>query len=78
MVLTQHDPVTHALIDKLIHYHYPYVLLVPETAEALRLADMEIRTVVGDLDDPQTYEKVRADQADEDSGEHPFGRRPAR
>ena len=63
VVLTHYDPVTHTLIDKLIQYHYPYVLLVPDTAEALRLADQDIKTVVGDLDDPSTYEKIRAARA---------------
>ena len=55
--------VTHTLIQKLIQYHYPYVLLVSDTTEALRLSDQNIKTVVGDLDDPGTYEKVRADRA---------------
>ncbi len=63
VVLTHYDLVTHTLIQKLIQYHYPYVLLVSDTAEALRLSDQNIKTVVGDLDDPGTYEKVRADRA---------------
>ncbi len=63
VVLTHYDPVTHTLIEKLIRYQYPYVLLVPDTAEALRLSDQDIRTVVGDLDDPDTYEKTRAGKA---------------
>jgi len=63
VVLTNYDPVSAALIDKLTQYHYPYVILVRDIAEALKLHDMGLNVVVGDLDDPETYSEIRVDQA---------------
>ncbi|MCL4832871.1 MAG: NAD-binding protein, partial [Caldilineaceae bacterium] len=63
VIITQHDAVTSALIEKLTQYNYPYVLLVPEIVEALRLHDLGFRVVRGDLDNPQTYRRVRVEEA---------------
>jgi voltage-gated potassium channel len=63
VILIQHDAVTSALIEKLNQYHYRYVLLVPDLDEALRLNDLGYRVVRGDLDNPETYRRVHADQA---------------
>lgn len=63
VVLTHHDPVSSALIHKLTQYGYPYVLLVPDVSEALPLYDLGLKVVVGDLDSPETYRKVRIDKA---------------
>jgi voltage-gated potassium channel len=63
IVLTHHDAVTGALIDKLNDYHYRYVLVIPTIEETLRLHDEGLNVVFGELDDPDTYRKIRADQA---------------
>lgn len=63
VIMTFYGPVTSTLIRKLKQYHYSYVLLVPELQEALRLSDLDVKVVVGELDDPETYRKVRADTA---------------
>jgi Trk K+ transport system NAD-binding subunit len=63
VVLAHYGPVDAALIKKLSQYQHPYVILVPEAAEALRLHDSGLNVVVGDLDDPETYRKLRADKA---------------
>lgn len=63
VVLTHYDPVSSTLIHKLTQYHYPYVLLVPDLSEALHLYDLGLKVVVGDLDSPETYHKVRVDKA---------------
>lgn len=55
VLLTNHDSVTSALIRRLERYHYPYSLLVPEVEDALRLHDLGLNVVVGDLDDPMTW-----------------------
>jgi Trk K+ transport system NAD-binding subunit len=39
------------------------VILVRDITEALKLHDMGLNVVVGDLDDPETYSKIRVDQA---------------
>ena len=63
VVLTNYGPVDVALVKKLQQYKYPYVVLVPELTEALRLHDQGVKVMVGDLDDPETYQKVRFDRA---------------
>jgi voltage-gated potassium channel len=63
VILTHHDPVSAAVITKLNQRQQPYVLLVPEQAEALRLHDTGLNVVLGDLDSPETYEAVRVKQA---------------
>lgn len=63
VILTNHDEVTSALIERLTHHGHPYVLLVPELAEAMRLHDEGLRVVVGQLDDPDTYRRVGAERA---------------
>ena len=63
VILTRLDTVTEALIGRLAQYHYPYVLLVPELDEALRLHDAGYKVLLGDLDNPETYRLARVDQA---------------
>jgi Trk K+ transport system NAD-binding subunit len=63
IILTALDPVTSALIEKLRHFRFRYVLLVPELTLALNLHDLGYKVVVGDLDSPGTYQRVRAGNA---------------
>lgn len=63
VILTSHDAVTAALIRKLQDFEYDYVLIVPDLPEAQRLADLGIRVLLGDIDDPDTYTRARASQA---------------
>ncbi|MHC4420719.1 MAG: potassium channel family protein [Planctomycetota bacterium] len=63
VILTHHDPVTAALIRKLEQFGYEYVLVVPELDEAMRHHDLGLRVAVGQLDNPETYRRVRAEQA---------------
>ena len=63
VLLTNYDAVTSALIRRLEQYHYPYTLLVPEVDDALRLHDLGLNVVVGDLDDPETWTRTRVETA---------------
>jgi len=63
VILTRYDAVTRALIERLVRYHHPYVVLVPELEEALRLRDEGVSVGVGELDDPETYERMRVRDA---------------
>jgi voltage-gated potassium channel Kch len=63
VILTHYDAVTATFIDRLVHHRYRYVLLVSDLQEALRLKDLGVQVVVGDLDNPVTYERVRVNQA---------------
>jgi Trk K+ transport system NAD-binding subunit len=63
VILTHYDSVAAAVIAKLQQQQQPYVLLAAEQAEALRLHDAGLNVVLGDLDQPETYEAVHVAQA---------------
>ncbi|MEX2512859.1 MAG: NAD-binding protein [Cyclobacteriaceae bacterium] len=63
VVLTHFDPVSEALIKKLKRIEIPYVLLVKDLSEGLRLREMDINVMLGDLDDPLTYKNLHIHQA---------------
>lgn len=63
IILTSLDAVTQELIEKITQYQYTYALLVPTLEEALRLHDTGYRVVLGDLDNPLSYERCRVKQA---------------
>ncbi len=63
VIFTRHDPISHALIPMLERYGHPYVILCPGAAEALELFNQGLRVAVGDLDDPETYRRMRLDRA---------------
>jgi Trk K+ transport system NAD-binding subunit len=63
VILTFYGPVASVLIAKLTQFHYPYVVVLPELDEALRLGDAGIRAVYGELDDPETYRRVGVERA---------------
>jgi Trk K+ transport system NAD-binding subunit len=63
IILTSFDAVTQALIKKLDHLKYKYVLIVPQVSEALELFEQGYQVMVGDLDEPETYCNARADSA---------------
>ena len=63
VVLTNYGPVEGALVRRLVQYRYPYVIIVADVSEALRLRDLNLEAAVGELDDPQTYEKMQIRQA---------------
>ena len=63
VVLTQWDNVTANLIKKLPSYGYDYVVIIPTPEEARELTELGIRVVLGDLDDPPTYQSVCLENA---------------
>ena len=63
VILTNCDPVSTALMQKLTHCGYPYALLVNDLPEALRLHDLGYQVVFGESDRPETYRLVRAERA---------------
>lgn len=63
VILTNHGAVAMTLIPMLEKYGYPYVILCPTVQEALELDDRGVRVAVGDLDDPETYRRLRVGQA---------------
>ena len=63
VILTFYDPVASALIDKLQQYQYPYVVILPELAEVMRLQDEGIKTIYGELNNPSTYQQAGVERA---------------
>jgi voltage-gated potassium channel len=63
VILTGLDAVGAALIRLLDRSQHAYVVLVADLAEALRLHDEGYRVMLGDLDDPETYNRARAAEA---------------
>ncbi|MFN7138818.1 MAG: potassium channel family protein [Limisphaerales bacterium] len=63
VIITNYDSVTTALMHKLDHYKYPYVLLVNDLNEALKLHDMGMKVMFGEVDRLETYKLARVDKA---------------
>jgi Trk K+ transport system NAD-binding subunit len=63
VILTNYDPVSISLIQRLKRYGYSYALLVGDLQEALRLYDIGVKVVFGDIDRPETYLHAQIKQA---------------
>lgn len=63
VILTHYDPLTRAIIRRLKALGRPYALLVADRTQASELYDEGYRVVVGDLDSPDTYRNLRAENA---------------
>jgi voltage-gated potassium channel len=63
VILVAYGPVEAALIGRLRRFAMPYVVVVPDVAEALALHDQGVRVMIGDRDDPDTYRRARVDHA---------------
>lgn len=63
VLFTCHDPVTAALIPLLKKYGHPYVVLCQNNTEGLDLYEQGVTVAVGDLDDPETYRRMRLPKA---------------
>jgi len=63
VLLTHYGPVTQALIQKLDHYQYPYYLITPDISKAMQFYDLGVNVAVGELDNPETYQKMQIHQA---------------
>ncbi|MFT4176763.1 MAG: NAD-binding protein [Luteolibacter sp.] len=63
VIFTCYDPITAALIPMLEKYGYSYVVLTSHLVDALELYEQGIRVALGELDDPETYRKMRIEHA---------------
>jgi len=63
VILTLYGPVSSVLIEKLEHYNYPYVVVLPEVEQVTQLVDAGINSILGELNDPETWEKARVEHA---------------
>jgi Trk K+ transport system NAD-binding subunit len=63
VIMTRYGPITEALIKKLNRFNYEYTVLVTDLAEGLRLRELGINVMLGDLVDPKTYKNARVEKA---------------
>lgn len=63
VILTSHDPVAMSLVDKLRQYNTRYVIVIEDVQEALELQDRDYKVAVGDLGDPETYKRLKVEDA---------------
>jgi len=63
VVLTNFDPITINLVEKLNQYNFEYAILVTDFHHALELYDLNYKVVVGDPGDPETYKRLRIQNA---------------
>ena len=63
VILTSDDPVAFNLAEKFDQYNHDYVIVVEDVQKALELQDLNLRVAVGDLGDPQTYRRLKVDDA---------------
>jgi Trk K+ transport system NAD-binding subunit len=63
VILTSFDPITINLIEKLKQYNFEYAILVSDFQHALELYDLNYKVVVGDPGDPETYKRLRIQNA---------------
>jgi Trk K+ transport system NAD-binding subunit len=63
VILTLYGPVASVLIEKLEHFNYPYVVVLPEVEQVAELVEAGINSMLGELNDPVTWEKARVEHA---------------
>ena len=63
VLFTEYDAVASALIRRFEQYQQPYAVVVPDVDDALRLHDLGLNVIVGELDDPETWSKGRVQSA---------------
>jgi Trk K+ transport system NAD-binding subunit len=63
VIITNYDAVAINLAENLRQYHHDYVILVEDVQQALELQDLKLKAAVGDRGDPQTYRRLRAEDA---------------
>lgn len=63
VIITEFDPISKKFVDKLKRRGHGYVIIVPDLMRGVELHDMGYKVVVGEVDDPDTYIRVRVEDA---------------
>ena len=63
ILLTQLGPITKYLIKLLTKHRHPYYIMAPTLVEAMELHDQNLPVVVGEFNDPETYRRLRVNDA---------------
>ncbi len=63
VVLAGFSIVTESIVERLIQHNIPYIILVPDSEQALSLIDRGYHVILGEYDDSRTYQRIRVDKA---------------
>ncbi len=63
VILTNYDPITMNLVERLRQYQYEYVIVMEDVKKALELIDLDYQVVVGELGNPETYRRIKIEKA---------------
>jgi Trk K+ transport system NAD-binding subunit len=63
IIMTNYEPIAMSLIRRMGQYDLNYVVAVQDTQTAAEFLDMNIKVVIGELDNPETYRKLRVEKA---------------
>jgi Trk K+ transport system NAD-binding subunit len=63
VIITNFEPIAKSLINHLRQFNFDYVIAVNNTQAAAELMEMNYKVVIGELDKPETYSKLRVDKA---------------
>jgi Trk K+ transport system NAD-binding subunit len=63
IIITNYEPIAMCLVRKLNQYDFHYVIAVQDTQSATDLLDMDVKVVIGDLDKPETYQRLKIEKA---------------
>jgi len=63
VILTSFGPLTVNIVERLAKHGYPYAIVISDLQRALEIYDLNYKVVVGEPGDPETYRKLRVNQA---------------
>jgi len=63
VIMTNYEPIAMSLIRKLSQHDLNYVVTVEDKQVAAELLNMNVRVVIGELDNTETYQKLRVEEA---------------
>ncbi len=63
IILTSFNDITQSLVKKFNSYNLNYVIIIDDLNRALELYDLDYKVGYGVIDDPETYQKMRVEQA---------------
>ena len=63
VILTNYDPITRKLVEKLKKYNFDYSFVTSDHQAATEIFDTGYTVVLGEVDAPETYKKMQTDKA---------------
>ncbi len=63
IIMTNYGPIAASLVRRIGQYGLDYAVAVQDTHAASELLDMNVKAVIGELDEPDTYRKLNVEKA---------------